>query len=491
MTATTTSGATTYEAVIGLEVHAELSTRTKMFCSCANEFGAEPNTNVCPVCLGLPGSLPVTNRQAVDFALRFGAAVGSEIGRAIFHRKNYFYPDMPKDFQISQYDEPICRGGQIVTVAEDSSEQVVRLHRAHLEEDTGKSRHIGGDGRIHGADHSLIDYNRAGVPLLEIVSEPDIRTPEGARDYVNELRAVLGVLGISDVKMEEGSLRVDANVSLRPAGAGAFGTKVEVKNMNSVRSVQRALAYEIERQAEVLTGGGAILQETRHWDEGDLKTHGMRSKEEAFDYRYFPEPDLVPIEPSAEWVADAAAGVPDELPAQRVVSLSDEWAADPDLVKAIVYTPGLGDFVAAEIAAGADATASVNWASQQLLALLNETGSDFASLGLAAGTFAELSDLVTAGTLSKKLAREVLAETIATGKAPAAVVADKGLEQISDSGELEKLVADVIAANPDAVEKFRSGNDKILGFLVGQIMKQSQGKANPGTVNELLRKVLG
>jgi len=474
-----------YEAVIGLEVHAELKTKTKMFCGCRNEFGAKPNTNVCPVCLGLPGALPVTNRKAIELAVRFGAAVDAKIGRAVFHRKNYFYPDMPKDFQITQYDEPINAGGK-VEILDAGALHTIHLTRAHLEEDTGKSQHQGVSGRIHDATSTLIDYNRAGVPLLEIVSEPDIRTPDQAKQYVNELRAVLGFLDISDVKMEEGSMRVDANVSVRPVGAEAFGVKVEVKNMNSVRSLVRALTYEIERQTVVCREGGRIVQETRHWEEEDGRTHSMRSKEEAADYRYFPEPDLVPITLDQAWIEAISAEVSGVFPSRRAVQLAEQYGFDLDRVASVVYTPGLCDWVEAEIAIGANPLRSLNWASQEVMAHLNETGGEVAGLALSKGVFADLSSLIDDGTLSKKLAREVLTEVLVSGKLPRTVVSEKGLAQISDESELERIVAEVIGANPETIEKIRAGNKKVVGFLVGQVMKATKGAANPEAVHRLI-----
>jgi len=481
---------TGYEAVIGLEVHVELKTVTKMFCGCPNEFGAPPNTNVCPVCLGLPGALPVTNARAVELAIRFGTAVGSQVGRAIFHRKNYFYPDMPKDFQISQYDEPICLGGAIETIDAEGRSSSVRLVRAHLEEDTGKSVHVGGGGRIHDAEHTLVDYNRSGVPLLEIVSEPDIRSAEQAKAHVNEMRAVLEMLGVSDVKMEEGSLRVDANISVRPVGESAFGTKVEIKNMNSVRSVGRALDFEFGRQSAVLADGGNVAQETRHWDEEDGLTHGMRSKEEAMDYRYFPEPDLVPIAPDPAWVERIRASVPSRLPARRAADAVAEYGVAATLASTVVYTPGLADWVDAEIAAGADPQQSYVWASQEAVAHMNETGLSWADASPPAGTFADLSNLVSEGTLSKKLARDVLAECLRSGAGASEIVAARGLAQVSDTVELEAVVGEVVASNPDTVAKFKGGNEKVAGFLVGQVMKATGGTANPGVVNDLVRASL-
>lgn len=479
-----------YEPVIGLEVHTELKTRTKMFSAAPNAFGEAPNVNIDPPSLGLPGSLPVVNRKAVELAIRFGLAVGSDIQRAIFHRKNYFYPDMPKDFQISQYDEPICAGGSIEILDDGGNPHVVRLVRAHLEEDTGKLIHKGGGGRIHEAEYSLVDYNRAGVPLLEIVSEPDLRSPAQARQYVNELRAILLELDVSDVKMEEGSLRVDANISIRPVGSDTYGTRAEIKNMNSVRSLQRALEFEFERQVRIVASGGNVEQETRHWNEEDSQTHSMRSKEEAFDYRYFPEPDLVPIVPDPIWVEEIRTGLPELLPAQRVERICATHDVAPELVMSVVYTPGLADWVDSEVAAGADPGRAFVWASQELLAHLNETGTAFSDLALPSGAFVELSELVADGTLSTKLAKQVVKEMLGSGRSPRDIVDEQGLAQISDSGELERIAADVVSANPEAVEKYRAGEVKVVGFLVGQVMKVTQGKANPGQVNEILERML-
>lgn len=479
-----------YEAVIGLEVHVELCTETKLFSSAPNRFGAPPNVNIDPTSLGLPGSLPVVNKRAVELAIRFGLAVGATIQRAIFHRKNYFYPDMPKDFQISQYDEPICAGGAIETIDDTGTCRLVRLVRSHLEEDTGKLVHVGGGGRIHDADYSLVDYNRAGVPLLEIVSQPDIRTPAAARQYINELRAILALLDVSDVKMEEGSLRVDANISVRPAGSADFGTRAEVKNMNSVRSVCRALEFEFERQVRIVSAGGEVPQETRHWNEADGQTHGMRTKEEAFDYRYFPEPDLVPIEPSDEWVAEIRRSLPEMLPARRVATVTERSGVPAKLVMSVIYTPGLADWVEREVRAGAKAKRAYVWASQEVLAHMNETGSDFANLGLPEGAFVELSAFVDDGTLSTKLTKQVLKSMLSSKRRPQEIVEAEGLAQISDAGELERIVAEVVGANPETVEKYKSGNEKVLGFLVGQVMKATQGRANPGVVGDVLRRTL-
>ncbi len=479
-----------YEPVIGLEVHVELATATKLFCGCPNEFGAEPNTNVCPVCLGLPGSLPVLNRRVVEFALEIGVALHFDVPpSSIFHRKNYFYPDMPKDYQVSQYDAPICVDGWI-----EAGGTRIGIERAHMEEDTGKSHHRGGAGRIHDASHSLVDYNRAGVPLMEIVSRPDIRSAEQARAYVTELRGVLAAIGVSDVKMEEGSMRVDANVSLRPVGTEAFGTKVEVKNMNSIRSLGRAIEHEIERQADVLDGGGTVVQETRHWDEAAGITHGMRTKEGSDDYRYFPEPDLVPVAPTEAMRAAALAAVP-ELPAARRERLVAAWGiAEPD-ARVLVDNPELADLAEAAVAAGAAGREVVNWATGDVLGHLNETGTAAGALPLDGAGLAELVALVQEGTISRKQAKEVLAECLREPRRPREVVEARGLAQVSDEAALGALVDEVLAANADAVADYRAGDDKARkkkrGFLMGEVMKASRGQGNPAVLNALLDRALG
>ncbi|MBM3659161.1 MAG: Asp-tRNA(Asn)/Glu-tRNA(Gln) amidotransferase subunit GatB [Actinobacteria bacterium] len=481
-----------YEAVIGLEAHVELATVTKLFCGCLNEFGAEPNTNVCPVCLGLPGSLPVLNRTVVEYALRFAAALDFHVPEeSIFARKNYFYPDMPKDYQISQYEEPILVDGQI-----EIDGVRIGIERAHLEEDTGKTTHMGGGGRIHEADYSLVDYNRAGVPLMEIVSRPDIRTAEQARAYVSELRGVLKTIGVSDVKMEEGSMRVDANVSVRKVGATEFGTKVEVKNMNSLRSLGRAIDFEIERQVEAIEAGERIVQETRHWDEADGRTHGMRTKEGSSDYRYFPEPDLVPLAPSAEMRTAAAGQVP-ELPQARRARLIAEWGIAETDARVLVDVEGLADFAEAAVAALTDGAARdvANWCTGDVLGYLNETGLSIEVLPLAPDGLAELVGLVAAGTLSRNQAKDVLAECLREPKRPKQVVEERGLEQVSDTGALAAVVDEVLAANADAVDEYRAGDDKVKkkkrGFLMGECMKALKGQGNPQMLNQLLDERLG
>jgi aspartyl-tRNA(Asn)/glutamyl-tRNA(Gln) amidotransferase subunit B len=484
---------TEYQPTIGLEVHCELSTATKLFCGCPNEFGAEPNTNVCPVCLGLPGSLPVLNATTVEFALRLAEALSFNVPeRSIFARKNYFYPDMPKDYQVSQYEDPILTDGVL-----DVGDTTIRIERAHLEEDTGKSQHIGGGGRIHGAEHSLVDYNRAGVPLLEIVSRPDITSAEQARGYASELRAVLLAIGISDVKMEEGSMRVDANVSVRPVGdTGELGTKVEVKNMNSLRSLGRAIDHEIERQIAALEAGERIIQETRHWDEGDGTTHGMRSKEGSSDYRYFPEPDLLPVAPTDEQRAQVRGSLP-ELPAAKRARLVAEWGLVEHDARVLVDVPGLAEYAEAAVVTlpggtpkGGTPKDVANWCTGEVLAYLNESGLSPEVLPLAADGLAELVGLVADGTLSRGLAKDVLDEALREPKRPKQIVQERGLAQVSDEGELAAVIDAVIAANAETVESYRTGDDKARkkkrGFLFGEAMKATKGQGNTQLLNRLL-----
>jgi aspartyl-tRNA(Asn)/glutamyl-tRNA(Gln) amidotransferase subunit B len=474
-----------YEPVIGLEVHCELATATKLFCGCPNEFGAEPNTNVCPVCLGLPGSLPVLNERVVAFALRLGDALDFDVpAQSIFHRKNYFYPDMPKDYQVSQYDEPICVDGRL-----DVDGVRVGVVRAHMEEDTGKTVHVGGGGRIHDAEYSLVDYNRAGVPLMEIVSQPEIHSAEQARAYVSELRAVLEAIGVSDVKMEEGSMRVDANVSIRPVGSATLGTRAEIKNMNSLRSLVHAIEYEIERQAQLLDAGERVVQETRHWNEEDGRTHSMRSKEEAFDYRYFPEPDLVPVAPTDDMRAEARASVP-ELPAARRARFVSEWGIGEQDARVLLEVPGLADYADAAVVAGGDPVEVAKWSTGEVLGYLNESGLSTEVLPLAPDGLAELVALVADGTLSRTMAKDVLDEGLREGKRPKEVVDERGLAQVSDESELARAVDEVLGANASTVDEWRAGDDKLRkkkrGFLMGELMKAMKGTGNPAVLNRLL-----
>ncbi|HET9092680.1 MAG TPA: Asp-tRNA(Asn)/Glu-tRNA(Gln) amidotransferase subunit GatB [Acidimicrobiales bacterium] len=462
-----------YETVVGLEVHCELSTRTKLFCSCANAFGDEPNTNVCPVCLGLPGSLPVLNRRAVELAMRIGRALGCEIRPSIFHRKNYFYPDMPKDYQVSQYDEPINVNGHLDLP--DGTR--VGIERAHMEEDTGKTTHVGESGRIHGASHSLVDYNRAGVPLVEIVSAPDMSSGEQARAYVSELRAILVATGASDGRMEEGSLRVDANISVRPLGTSEFGTRCEVKNLNSLRSLVRAVEYEAERQAALVEAGEKVRQETRHWDEDAGVTHSLRSKEEAYDYRYFPEPDLVPVVPDEALRAAAEEGSV-VLPAERRSRLGALVGdgASADQVQTVIELE-LDDLVADAVAAGADARLALARAANEAAAKPE------GARRLDPGAFAALVGLEAAGTLSATQSKAVLAVMCDEGGDPGEIARRLGFEALG-SGDLDRLVDGVIAENPAEWERYVGGDDKVAGFLLGKVMRSSSGRANGKLVAE-------
>ncbi|HKA05500.1 MAG TPA: Asp-tRNA(Asn)/Glu-tRNA(Gln) amidotransferase subunit GatB [Acidimicrobiales bacterium] len=467
---------TDWELVVGLEVHAELATQTKVFCQCPNRFGDEPNTNVCPVCLGLPGSLPVLNQQVVELAIRLGAALHCDVQPSIFHRKNYFYPDMPKDYQISQYDRPINVDGWL----DLPSGHRVGIVRAHLEEDTGKSTHMGAaaGGRIHGSEFSLVDYNRAGVPLLEIVSEPDIRSVDQAREYVGELRALLVATGVSDAKMEEGSMRVDANVSVRRTGATEFGTRAEIKNLNSVRSLGRAIEYEARRQIDLLEAGDTVRQETRHWDEGDGRTHTLRTKEDADDYRYFPEPDLVPLAPSKEWLAAVQASMP-LLPTARRERLAEAVGRAPeDATVAVIVERDQDALVVDAVDAGGD--------SGRVLVHVEH---DLAPADVVVpARLAALTRLEVSGALTATQAKAVLADVVAAGgdADPAAIAAAKGFEAM-DTGVLEAAVDAAIAADQTAWEKYVAGDDKVAGAFVGPVMKATKGKADGKAVNALLR----
>jgi aspartyl-tRNA(Asn)/glutamyl-tRNA(Gln) amidotransferase subunit B len=479
-----------YETTVGLEMHVELSTASKMFCGCRVAFGGDPNTRTCPVCLGLPGSLPVANEKAVEYTIKIGLALNCRVAaHSIFHRKNYFYPDMPKNYQISQYDNPLCFGGY-VDIGGDFGTSRVAITRVHLEEDTGKSLHVGGGGRIADSDYSLEDFNRAGTPLVEIVTEPDIHSVDEARAFVTELRAILEGLGVSDVRMEEGSLRVDANVSVRRAGEAEHGSKVEVKNMNSIRSVARALEYEEHRQREALEAGQSLLQETRHFDEKTGTTSSLRTKEYAFDYRYFPDPDLVPFAPAEGWVNAIRSSLP-ETPAARRVRFGTEYGLPAEHVEVLTSTTKVADwFEAAASAYKGDARKVSNWIIADLFGLLNEAGVELHEGKIAPTQLAGLVDLVDAGRISGKQAKTVLQEMFATGADAEDIAREKGLEQVSDTGALEAAVDEVIAENGDVVDKVRSGNLGPIGFLVGQVMKKTGGQANPQMVNEILRTKL-
>ena len=480
-----------YEAVIGLECHVELGTASKMFCSCATTFGAPPNTQICPVCTGQPGTLPVPNRKAIEYTLRIALALHSQIAPdSIFHRKNYFYPDMPKDYQISQYDIPLASGGWL-EFESDSALVRAGITRVHMEEDTGKTSHAGEGGRIGEGEHALVDYNRAGIPLVEIVSEPDITSPEHARAYLAELRTLLLTLGVSDVRMEEGSLRCDANVSVRPVNTSELGTKVEVKNMNSLRSVQRALAFEIERQIEAVRAGATIVQETRHFDENTGRTIGGRSKEYSADYRYFPDPDLVPLQPTTTLIEEVRSSLP-ELPSkrrQRFVSDNGLSAVD---ARTLVSEPGLADaFEAAVRAYGGPSTAIARWYLGELSQLANDRGASAHEVGVSPAHVAELQKLVDDGRISISLAKgDVLRQVAETGTSPSAVVDEAGLAQISDESALQAVVDEVIAGNPDIVEQIRGGKTSAVNALIGPVMKATKGQANAQVVQKLLAERL-
>ena len=467
---------TEWEIVVGLEVHVELATNTKLFSHAPNRFGDAPNTNITPVCLGLPGSLPVLNRKAVELAMTIGIALGCEIQPSVFHRKNYFYPDMPKDYQVSQYDQPICIDGSL----DLPNGTRVGIERAHLEEDAGKTTHLGGeDGRIHGASEALVDYNRAGVPLLEVVSRPDIRSAEDARVYVEELRAILIATEASEARLEEGSMRVDANVSVRPFGSTELRTRCEIKNLNSLRSLQRAISYEAERHVDLYEAGEAPRQETRHWSE-DGRTHTLRSKEEANDYRYFPEPDLVLLDPDSEWIQDIVAGMP-ELPAEERARLVAIAGIDLEIA-ATVVNRGLSSLVFAAIDAGADGQRATMHAVQNL--------SIDGAAALDANHFAELIDMEKLGTLTATQTKQVLSEMVDTGLDPISIAQTYGFEAM-ESDELEMLVERAISENPEAWIKFCEGEDKVQGVFVGAVMKASKGQADGKAVNTLLRQRRG
>jgi aspartyl-tRNA(Asn)/glutamyl-tRNA(Gln) amidotransferase subunit B len=482
-----------YDPALGLEVHVELNTASKMFCGCPTEFGAEPNTQTCPTCLGLPGAMPVVNRVAVESAIRIGLALNCEIAPwCRFARKNYFYPDMPKNFQTSQYDEPIAFDGW-TDVEVDGETFRIEIERAHMEEDTGKSTHVGTSGRIHGADYSLVDYNRAGIPLIEIVTKPILGTreqaPAVARAYVAHLRELLLGLGVSDVRMEQGSLRCDVNLSLAPAGAGGLGTRTETKNVNSLRSVERAVRFEVQRHAALLGAGGSILQETRHWHEDTGITTSGREKSDAEDYRYFPEPDLVPVAPSREWVEQLRATLP-EPPRERRARLQAEWGFS-DLEMRDTVGAGALELVEETIAAGASPQAARKWWLADLARRANDTGQDLASLGVTPTQVAEVQALVDAGALNDKLARQVFEGLVAGEGTPAEIVAARGLAIVSDDGALSAAVDEAIAANPDVADKIREGKHAAAGALIGAVMKQMRGQADAGRVRELILEKLG
>jgi len=474
------------EPVIGLEIHVQLATATKMFCGCELSFGEPPNTRTCAVCLGLPGSLPVANARAVHFGLMIGLAVGSELAeRSIFHRKNYFYPDLPKGYQISQYDEPLCLGGRLGDV---------RIHRVHLEEDAAKLIHVGASGRIHGSDASVVDFNRGGTPLAEIVTEPDLRSAEQASEWLKLLRTTLRQLGVSDVNMEEGSLRCDANISLRPAGSEQLGVKTELKNMNSFRFIERGIKAEIARQRELIEGGGTVTQETLHFDPDSGAISSLRSKEEAHDYRYFPEPDLLPVAIDEQMRAAAAAAMT-ELPAARAERYENELGLSWDSAQLLAFRSELGDYFEAASAATTDppapAQALANWLAGELLSRLGD-GGDPAASRVQAPALAALVGLVAAKRISVGAGRQVLDRLVAEGGSdPAAIVAAEGLGALGGEDELEAIVAAALAANADAAERVRAGNEKAIGPIVGAVMRETKGRADGTEVTRVVHEQLG
>ncbi len=474
-----------YEPVIGLEIHIQLATATKMFCGCALSFGEPPNTRTCPVCLGLPGSLPVANARAVHFGLMIGLALGSELApRSIFHRKNYFYPDLPKGYQISQYDLPLCLGGQLGDV---------RIHRVHLEEDAAKLVHVGASGRIHGSDASIVDFNRGGTPLAEIVTEPDLRSAQDAGEWLRLLRTTMRVLGVSDVNMEEGSLRCDANISLRPVGSEQLGVKTELKNMNSFRFIERGIRAELARQEAILRGGGQVQQETLHFDPASERITSLRSKEEAHDYRYFPEPDLVPVAIDAAMLDAARAALP-ELPAARAERFEREIGLSTDSAHLLAFRAELGDYFEAALAAAVDpappAQALANWIAGDLLARLGD-GQDPAESRVRPDALALLVGLADSKRISVGAGRQVLDRLVAEGGDPAAIVEAEGLAAMDAGDELAAIVASALAAHPEAAENVRAGNAKAIGPIVGHVMRETKGRADGGAVTRLVHEQLG
>lgn len=472
-----------YEAVIGLEVHAQLLTDTKIFCGCSTHFGAEPNTQTCPVCIGMPGVLPVLNRKALLFAIKTGLATNCSISsNSRFARKNYFYPDLPKGYQISQYELPICEHGFLEIIL-DGVVKKIGITRIHMEEDAGKNIHEGA------GNHSFVDLNRAGVPLMEIVSEPDIRSPQEAVEYMKKLRSILRYLGVCDGNMEQGSLRCDANVSVRLSGQTELGTRTEVKNINSFRFVEKALEYEIKRQIKVIEGGGRVVQETRLWDPSRGVTESMRGKEEAHDYRYFPEPDLVPIIAEKGWIDEIRASLP-ELPDVRRERFISEYLLPPNDADLLVSEISLAVWYEEAVKLGGQPKSVANWVMGDLMRLLNEDNKSFEECPLKPGQLVDMLKLIDNGMISGKMAKSVFEEMYGTHKSPESIVREKGLVQISDSEEIEKAVDDILSRYQKEVERFRAGEEKLVGFFVGQVMKVTKGKANPQMVNELLRKKL-
>jgi aspartyl-tRNA(Asn)/glutamyl-tRNA(Gln) amidotransferase subunit B len=479
---TVTAGGTTYEPVIGLEIHVQLQTRTKMFCSCPLGFGEPPNTRTCPVCLGLPGTLPVANAEAIHFGLMVGLALGSELApRSIFHRKNYFYPDLSKGYQISQYDEPLCRGGQLGDV---------RIHRVHLEEDAAKLVHVGHSGRLHGSDASIVDFNRGGTPLAEIVTEPDLRDAATAAEWLRLLRATLRRLGVSDVNMEEGSLRCDANISIRPVGSAVMGTKTELKNMNSFRFIERGIRAEIARQETILRDGGEVEQETLHFDPRTEAITSLRSKEEAHDYRYFPEPDLVPVGITAAMLERAKGALP-ELPLDRAERFEREFGLTADSARLLAFRTELGDFYEEALGGnGVEPQPLANWVTNELVSRLG-ADADPAGSNVQPAALAQLVAMVGDRTVTQNAAKQVLDRLVEEGGDPQAIVEAEGLGAVGGADELAPIVEQALAANPDVAEKLRGGDMKPIGVIVGHVMRETKGRADGGEVTRLVRAQLG
>lgn len=472
-----------YEVIIGLEVHAELLTDSKIFCSCTTEFGGDPNTHCCPVCLGLPGVLPVTNEKAIELGVKAALALNCEISPySKFDRKNYFYPDLPKAYQISQYDLPLARNGYL-EIEVDGKTKRIGITRVHLEEDAGKLVHS------ETGNYSLVDYNRTGVPLIEIVTEPDLRSPAEAKIFLEKLKSILQYAEVSDCKMQEGSLRCDANVSIRPVGSKEFGTKTELKNMNSFKAVQKGLEYEVKRQKKLLERGEKIIQETRRWDENSNKTYAMRSKEEAHDYRYFPEPDLPPIVLEKDYIEKIRKTLP-EMPHARKKRYIEEYGLPEYDAGVITSSKALADFFEECVREYDEAKTVSNWVMGELLGTLNAMDKEIDEIPLTPKHLADMLKLMDKGTISGKIAKKVFKEMIETGKTPDEIVEEKGLKQIADEGELSKIVDKVMADNPKSVEDYRAGKKKAIGYLVGQVMKETRGKANPQLVNKLLQEKL-
>ncbi|NLV22667.1 MAG: Asp-tRNA(Asn)/Glu-tRNA(Gln) amidotransferase subunit GatB, partial [Syntrophomonadaceae bacterium] len=475
-----------YEVVVGLEVHAELRTQSKIFCSCSTAFGAEPNTQVCPVCSGFPGMLPVLNEKAVECAIKAGLALHCEIAEFCkFDRKNYFYPDLPRAYQISQYDMPICQGGYL-DIDVDGEKSRVGITRAHLEEDAGKLVH---QGDITTTPFSLVDLNRSGVPLLEIVSEPDMRSARQARAYMEKLRSILLFAGVSDCKMEEGSLRCDANVSVRPWGQRELGTRAEIKNLNSFRALERAIEYEAKRQMEAIEDGEELVQETRTWDEVKGVTRSMRTKEEAHDYRYFPDPDLPPLRIGRDWVDMIRSSMP-ELPEQAGQRLMDQYGLSPYDADLITQSPQILQFFDETIKLHPDAKAVSNWMMGDLMRLLNQNGMEIQDALVKPALLAEMLDLLNDGTISGKMAKTVFEEMFTSGQDPRTIIKEKGLVQISDADALLPLIDEIVNNNPKVLQDYKNGKEKAFGFFIGQVMKATRGQANPEMVNKLLRERL-